>query len=191
MNKTYSKTLRHALLAAPIIALLASCASDGGMTAATTKPMKDNELGVPADYRAWPVFLAEVQRPDAKQVREIWINPVGAKTAKGGMFPDGTVSVMELWKAKEGPDGQLVKDASGKLVKGELAKIYVMGKFKGSGASAPEGFKNGDWVYSTFAPDGKTVTADPIIGCRGCHLPLGEAKDFVHRYDEYFEKRKS
>jgi len=24
--------------------------------------------------------------------------------------------------------------------------------------------------------------------CRGCHLPLNEA-DFVHRYDEYFDKR--
>ena len=25
--------------------------------------------------------------------------------------------------------------------------------------------------------------------CRACHLPLGEKKDFVQRYDEYFAKR--
>jgi hemoglobin len=32
------------------------------------------------------------------------------------------------------------------------------------------------------------MTADPIAACRGCHLPL-VTKDFVHRYDEYFDKR--
>jgi hemoglobin len=155
-----------------------------------TKPMKDGELAVPADYKSWPVFLAEVQRPDVKQVREIYINPIGAKATAGGQFADGTVSVMELWKAKEGPDGALMKTADGKLVKGDLAKVFVQGKFKGSGANAPEGLKNGDWVYSAYLADGKTAAPDPTAACRACHLPLGEAKDFVHRYDEYFQKRK-
>lgn len=184
------KKLGYALLAAPIVAFIASCASDSMAPAVATKPMKDGELALPANYKSWPVFLAEVQRPDAKQIREIWINPVGAKAARGGQFPDGTVSVMELYKAKEGPDGALLKDASGKLVKGDLAKVFVMGKFKGSGASAPEGLRNGDWVYSAYMADGK-VAPDPIVGCRACHLPLGESKDFIHRYDEYFEKRRS
>jgi Cytochrome P460 len=184
------KKLGYALLAAPIVAFIASCASDTMAPAVATKAMKDGELALPANYKSWPVFLSEVQRPDAKQIREIWINPVGAKAQRGGAFPDGTVSVMELYKAKEGPDGALLKDASGKLVKGDLAKVFVMGKFKGSGASAPDGLRNGDWVYSAYLADGKAAP-DPIVGCRACHLPLGESKDFVHRYDEYFDKRKS
>ena len=52
------------------------------------------------------------------------------------------------------------------------------------------GLKNGDWVYSAYLADGK-VAPDPIAACRGCHLPLGDAKDYFHRYDEYLAKKKS
>ena len=37
-------------------------------------------------------------------------------------------------------------------------------------------------------PDGKK-TEDPFAPCRACHAPLTEKKDFVQRYDEYFQKR--
>jgi Cytochrome P460 len=175
------------LLLVPIAFFLASCAQSP-MVESTAK-LKDGELAVPADYKNWPKFLSEVQRPDNKQIREIYINSTGAKAVKGGAFPNGTVSVMELYKAQEGPDGTPVKSADGKMVKGPLLKVFVMGKAAGWGESAPAGLKNGDWIYSGFLADGKTVAPDPIATCRACHLPLGEAKDFVHRYDEYFEKR--
>jgi hypothetical protein len=152
--------------------------------------LKDGELAFAADYKSWPAFLLDVQRPDAKQVRSIYINSVGAKTAAGQPFPNGTVSAMEIYKAKENPDGTLVKGADGKLEKGALFKVFFMGKGAGWGESAPAGMKNGDWVYSAYFADGKP-SPDPIVACRSCHLPLGEAKDFVHRYDEYFKARKS
>jgi hypothetical protein len=38
--------------------------------------LNDGELAVPADYTPWPKVLSEIQRPGAKQVREIYINPV-------------------------------------------------------------------------------------------------------------------
>ena len=39
-------------------------------------PLKDGELAIPADYKSWPKFLSEVQRPDAKQgLDEIWSAP--------------------------------------------------------------------------------------------------------------------
>ena len=152
--------------------------------------LTDGQLPLAADYKSWPVFLKEVQRPDAKQIRDIYINTVGSKTAAGKAFPNGTVSVMELYKAKENADGTLSKGANGKLEKGALLKVFVMGKGDGWGESAPAGMKNGDWVYSAYLPDGKPAP-DPIVACRSCHLPLGESKDFVHRYDEYFQARKS
>ena len=152
--------------------------------------LTDGQLPLAADYKSWPVFLKEVQRPDAKQIRDIYINTVGSKTAAGKAFPNGTVSVMELYKAKENADGTLSKGADGKLEKGALLKVFVMGKGDGWGESAPAGMKNGDWVYSAYLPDGKPAP-DPIVACRSCHLPLGESKDFVHRYDEYFQARKS
>ena len=167
--------------------LLVSCAQT---PPAPVVKLKDGELPLAADYKTWPVFLAGVQRPDAKQIRDIYINKAGAGAAAGKPFPNGTVSVMELYKAKENADGTLSKGADGKLEKGALLKVFVMGKGEGWGESAPAGMKNGDWVYSAYLADGKPAP-DPIVACRSCHLPLGEAKDWVHRYDEYFSSRKS
>jgi hemoglobin len=148
--------------------------------------VKDGELRVPADYKSWPKFLSEVQRPDAKQVREIYMNPAGKGTKEGQPFPNGTILVMENYKAVES-GGQLAKGADGKLVKGELAKVFVMGKDEGWGTTAPEGLKNGDWVYAAYDPSG-SATPDNLVTCRACHIPL-DKKDFVHRYDEYFQRR--
>jgi hemoglobin len=158
------------------VIFLASCAD---MVSTPAVKYKDSEQPIPADYKSWPKFLSEVQRPDAKQVREIYVNPLGHRTQKGQLFPNGTVFVMENYAAKPGADG--------KLAKGDLLRVFVMGKGEGWGETAPQGLRNGDWVYASYGADGK-MTADPIAPCRACHLPL-TAKDFVHRYDEYFDKR--
>jgi hypothetical protein len=163
---------------------LASCAQ---MAPAPVVKYKDAEIPLPADYKTWPKFVVEVQRPDAKQVRDIYVNPQGNKASKGSTFPNGTVFVMENYKALENADGSLQKGLDGKLKKGPLLRAFVMGKGEGWGESAPEGLRNGDWVYASYGADGK-LTQDPIAPCRACHLPL-TGKDFVHRYDEYFEKR--
>lgn len=147
---------------------------------------KDGELGYPADYKTRPKFLSEVQRPDAKQVCELYVNAVGARTSQGQMFPNGTVMVMELYKAKM--NGEVPETgADGKLIKGDLAKVFVMGKGEGWGQDMPDHLKNGSWVFSAFGPDGKSLAED-FMKCRACHAPL-PTKYFVHRYDEYFDKR--
>jgi len=150
--------------------------------------LKDGEVVLPSDYKSWPRFLPSVDRTDNKQIRDIYINPTGAKTNAGDKFPNGTISVMEIYKAHQNPDGSLRKGADGSLTKDGLSKIFVMQKGAGWGELAPEGLKNGDWSYSAYMPNG-TASPEPTAACRGCHLPLGESKDFVHRYDEYFEKR--
>ncbi len=107
-------------LALLTVVLLWGC-SELGTTpnASTSLGQKDGTLALPGNYMVWQKFLSDVQRPDVKQVRELFINPVGAKTAAGQNFPNGTV--MELYKAKmagEAPE----TGADGKLVKGDLAK---------------------------------------------------------------------
>lgn len=170
-----------------MVMALWGCSQMGTNPAATApaKP-KDGELAYPADYKTWPKFLSEVQRPDAKQVRELFINSVGARTNQGQIFPNGTVMVMELYKAKMNVDVPET-GADGKLIKSDLAKVFVMAKGEGLGQDVPENLKNGNWVFSAFGPDGKPLAED-FTKCRACHAPLA-AKDFVHRYDEYFEKR--
>ena len=166
------------MLRAASVALIACVAS------AQTPQFKDNEQPIPVDYKGWPKFLSNVQRPDVRQVREIYINPVGAAAKEGQPFPAGTILVMENYAAKLGADGIAEKDADGRLVKGNLLRIFVMGKGEGWGNSAPQGLRNGDWVYAAYGVDG-TLSGDPIAPCRSCHLPLAQ-KDYVPRYDEYF-----
>lgn len=176
--------MKHLNLALAAL-LLVSCAHMAPAPVAVK--YKDAELPLPAEYKSWPKFVVDIERPDAKQVRDIYVNSVGNATLRGSTFPNGTLFVMEIYKAAETSEGALQKGLDGKLVKGTLFKVFVMGKGEGWGASAPEGLKNGDWVYASYGADGKG-SQDPIAPCRACHLPL-TGKDFVHRYDEYFEKR--
>lgn len=169
----------------PFLILLGSCA---GPSPAPPKMLHDGELAVPADYRSWPIFLNHVDRPDLKQVRDIWINPIGARARSGQDFANGTQLVMALYAAKTHPDGTLLTVAGGKLVKDKLLKVFIMGKDAGWGQGAPEGLKNGDWIYAAYLADAKTPSGDPSGPCRTCHLPLA-GQDFVFRSDEYFSSR--
>lgn len=171
---------RLSLAAVGVAVLLAGCAT-------TSTPLNDGEIPLPADYKSWPKFLHAVQRPDAKQVRDIYINPVGYRARAGESFAHGTLLVMENYAAQTNPDGSLKTGPDGKLVKGNLLRIFVQGKGPGWGQSALPDLRNGDWAYTAYGPDGKPV-ADPTAACRACHLPLTQ-KDFVHRYDEYFASR--
>ncbi|MGB0909748.1 MAG: cytochrome P460 family protein [Nitrospirales bacterium] len=149
---------------------------------------KDGELMFPKDYKTFPTFLKGIQKPNA--VRDLHINMIGSKAQQGQPFANGSILVMEVFKAQKDMNDELAKDTQGNLVKGELAKVLVMQKGNGWGMNAPAGMKNGNWIYSAFKPNGERIDVD-YAKCRGCHLPLGDAKDYVHRYDEYFEKRGS
>jgi len=155
-----------------------------GMAAMATAPGPDGKVALPADYRSWPKFLTDIPKGEAKQVRDIYINPIGARTSAGQAFPNGTIMVMEIYKAKMDGD-KLAVGADGKLTKGDLAKIFVMGKEQGWGNNVPENLKNGDWAYAAYDASSKPLMED-FTKCRACHMPLAQ-KDFVHRYDEYFQ----
>lgn len=146
---------------------------------------KDGELKFPANYEEFPRFLNGIQKP--KHVRDLFINPTGNTGRAGKLLPDGTILVMEIYNAKLDADGNAIKRPDGKNTKDNLAKIYVMQKGKDWGKNAPAGLKTGDWIFSAFSPDGQPIKVD-YSACRSCHLPLDD-KDFVHRYNEFFNKR--
>ncbi len=151
-----------------------------GMTVAlAADAIHDGGIPLPKHYAHWAVFLKDVQRPDAKQVRELYVNSVGAKAKEGDPFPVGTTFVMENHEAASG--------ANGELTSGPIVRIFVMRKIKGTPEGVPEGLQNGSWIYGSFTADGKPA-ADDYQKCRACHLPLA-SKDFVQRYDEYFKTR--
>ncbi|HVO08660.1 MAG TPA: cytochrome P460 family protein [Burkholderiaceae bacterium] len=168
-------------------AAIVAAATLWGCATTAPPPVKDGELAVPADYKSWPKFLSAVQRPDAKQVREIYMSPVARDATAAGGFPNGTVLVMENYAAKARVDGTLETGADGKLVKGDLLRVFVMGKNAGWGADVSEALRNGNWVYAAWLPGGQKAP-DDLNTCRACHLPMA-GKDFVHRYDEHFASR--
>ena len=157
----------------------------GAGAEAGTAP-KDGEVALPADYKTWPKFLSEVQREDAKQVRELFVSPSGARACPTAAFPQGAQLVMELYKAKAEGEA-LAKGADGKLIKGDLLKVFVMEKNDGWGQEVPDNLRNGTWVFGAYGPDGKALAED-FTKCRACHAPLSQ-KDFVHRYDEFCAER--
>jgi len=162
------------------------CATAGSVSVAQSgSGPKDGELKFPDKYDTFPTFLKAVQKP--KHVRELFVNPTGAKTQKGEKFPNGSILVMEIYNAKKDSSGNAIKRPDGRNAKDNLAKFYVMEKGAGWGRNAPDGLRNGDWIFAAFTPDGKPMDAD-YTKCRGCHLPL-KGEDFVHRYNEYFNKR--
>jgi len=157
-----------------------------GMASAMAATGPDGTLPLPADYKSWPKFLTDIPKGEAKQVRDIYINPTGARTSAGQNFPNGTVMVMEIYKAKMDGD-KLMAGMDGKPMKGDLAKVFVMGKEQGWGDKLPESLKNGDWAYAAYDASSKPLMED-FTKCRACHTPLAQ-KDYVHRYDEYFQTR--
>jgi hemoglobin len=177
--------MKPMLVAAGAFALVA-CSPMPSMQAKA--PTKDGEPTVPANYKSWPRMIMEVQRPDAKQVRDMYVNPEGYRARNGESFPYGTIMVMENYAASAKPDGSLETGPDGKLVKGSLVRIFIMEKAKGAGQDVPDALRNGEWVYASYDASGKK-TDDNLMACRGCHLTVTEKKDFVHRYDEYFQKR--
>jgi len=167
-----------------LMALLVAC----GVTQMSSEPKyEDGEVPLPNNYKDWPKFLSAVQRPDVKQVRDIYVNPTGSKAQPGQPFPNGTMFVMENYAAALQGDGSPAQGPDGKLVKGNLLRVFVMSKNEGNGTKVPPELKNGDWVYASYDAAGNK-TADPLNACRACHLPLA-SKDYVQRYDEYFATR--
>ena len=169
------------ICAMAVLVSLSWVGGPAGAVAHAASP-KDGEVTLPADYANWPKLLSGVQREDTKQVRELYVNPGGAKACPAGVFPHGTRLVMELYKAKT--EGETVlKGTDGKLIKGDLAKVFVMEKNEGWGQDVPDHLKNGSWVFGAYGPDGNALAED-FTKCRACHAPLAQ-KDFVHRVDEF------
>jgi len=96
--------------------------------------------------------------------------------------------VMEIYNPKKKPDGTFEQGPDGKLVKDKLAKIFVMEKQAGWAQDVSENLRTGSWVYSAFDGNGQPMQVN-YSDCRACHVPLGAAKDWIHRYDEYFQTR--
>jgi len=124
--------------------------------------------------------VSGVERKDKKQIRDLYINPVGATAKAGEPFPDESQLVVDVFEA--------ATDSTGTFVKGKLTKVYLMHKVHGAGATLKAGtIGNGDWLYGAWLADTHTPTGEDFATCRGCHAPQA-GSDYLFKTEEYFAK---
>jgi plastocyanin len=161
------------------IAVSAACVAGGALIAATTMAGPEN-IKFPEGYEKG-VLYSTLDRHDTKQYRELFSTPEAVKAVREGRpIPHGTVLTLVQYGAKKDDKGNVLKDAKGRFVKGDLIGYTVMEKRKGWGAGYPAEWRNGEWEYAAFTKD-KQPNAKANAGiqnCFVCHKPH-EGQDFV------------
>ncbi|HMH52867.1 MAG TPA: cytochrome P460 family protein [Candidatus Acidoferrum sp.] len=137
-----------------------------------------DKIAFPENYKDG-VLYAVIDRYDVKQFRELYGTAAAVQAAREGKpIPSGSVLTLVQFKAQVDGQGNPIKDANGRFVKGDLIAYTVMEKRAGWGTEYPDDLRNGDWEYAAFGADRKLNDKANYKGCFQCHKPH-EAQDFV------------
>jgi plastocyanin len=137
-----------------------------------------DKVAFPENYASGTLY-ATVDRYDIKQYRELFATPSAVEAVrKGQPIPSGTVLTLVQYKAQVDAQGNPVKDANGRFIKGELVGYAAMEKRTGWGAEYPNDIRNGEWEYQAFTADKKVNDKANLRNCFVCHKPH-EKQDFV------------
>lgn len=134
---------------------------------------KPGEIKFPEGYSAnFTNYLSLDRTQNDDQIIRLFANDIAIKGLREtGAFPDGSVLVGEIYKARKNAAGEVIETDLGRRVRDKLAVIAVMEKRKGFGDRLAPEFKNGDWDFAAFKPDGSAAGKD-LNQCRACHAPL-------------------
>lgn len=167
-----------------VLLVLTLAATSCPIAMAADKISATLKSSVDRNYRRTYQFYWRDYSEDKRQIRDFYINRVMASAvADGRAIPNGAIIVMEVSGAELEPDGQVLRDGSGKMILGSLNVISVMENINGAGALVPKDQANGDWAYFFFSDnfDDKTTSADRA-DCLKCHKSA-EGSAFVFTYD--------
>jgi hypothetical protein len=142
-----------------------------------------DKVAFPENYAQGMMYYS-FDRPDVKQYRETFVTSAAIDALKNGQpVPSGTVITTVLYKAQLDADGNPVKDANGRFIKGDLVGYAVMEKRTGWGAEYPEEKRNGEWEYQVFTTDKKVNDKANLNACFECHKPHAST-DFLFTADK-------
>jgi hypothetical protein len=165
----------------------AALAAAVGMLAASALVVQVHAGGdlvkFPESYAQGTLYTT-VDRADNKQYRELYVSPPAAIEAakKGEPLPSGTVLTLVQYRAQLDAQGNPVKDANGRFLKGDLVAYTVMEKRTGWGTEYPDTIRNGEWEYQAFTANRQVNTNAKLENCFACHKPLPQNQDFVFSY---------
>jgi cytochrome c553 len=135
----------------------------------------------PADYRASFTRYLTMDFPDDKLVRHYFANSVAIRAAKAGeTLPDGSMILVEVYKAALDDKGSPVRGDDGHFAPGELAGYAAMERQAGWGEALPEMLRNENWNYAPFSADRVIRSGFNQAICFACHKPRnGESHMFT------------
>ena len=137
-----------------------------------------DKVAFPENYASGTLYVT-VDRYDIKQYRELFATPAAVEAVRNGQpIPSGTVLTMVQYKAQVDAQGNPIKDANGRFLKGDLAGYAVMEKRSGWGSEYPADIRNGEWEYQAFTADKTVNDKANLRNCFVCHKPH-EKQDFV------------
>jgi len=141
-----------------------------------------DKVAFPDKYKDGVLYTI-ADRYDIKQYRELYASPPAAIQAakEGKPLPHGTVLTIVQYKAQVDAQGNPLKDARGRFMKGDLVGYGVMEKRQGWGAEYPDDLRIGEWEYTAFTADGKFNDRANFKSCFQCHKPH-DGQDFVMSY---------
>ena len=142
-----------------------------------------DRVGFPVDYTHTLRQVSDTEFHELSGVSTVYANELAAASPgfSQARYPNGSVIAMEFADAQRDGEGQLLRDAKGAPLKGEVLHVDVMRRGAGFGEAYGES-RAGEWEFASYAPDGRTLQSpDKTAHCAGCHRNAGADKDFVFR----------
>jgi cytochrome c553 len=128
-------------------------------------------VALPADLAGFTHYFT-FNHKGRKQLRKVYANKVALDAARAGReLPDGSVIVVEAFKAKMGADKKPVVGADGFFVSTGRAGFTAMERQAGWGNDFPGMIRNGNWHYGVFKPDRSPRPVNQAT-CLTCHKPF-------------------
>jgi cytochrome c553 len=128
-------------------------------------------VSLPADLLGFTHYFT-FNHKGRKQLRYVYANKVALEAAKAGKdLPDGSVIVVEAFKAEIGPNKKPVVGADGFYVATGRAGYTAMEGRAGWGNDFPGMIRNSNWQYGVFKADGSPRPNVNQASCLSCHLP--------------------
>ena len=111
-----------------------------------------------------------------KQLRKIYANKVALEAAMAGKdLPDGSLIVVEAFKAKLGPDKEPVTGSDGLYIANGRAGFTAMERRTGWGDDFHPAIRNSNWHYGVYKPDRSPRPNVNQASCLSCHKPYAGA----------------
>lgn len=151
----------------------------GGAGAAPPSTSSD----FPANYRTSMRRMGDTIYDEKFGLTTVYANELAASVVpfSQARYPDGAVILMEFAQPQRDGEGELLRDAKGAPIRGEILHVDVMQRVAGFGDTYGED-RAGDWKFSSYRRDG-SMLIPPGGGahCAGCHRNAGADKDYVFR----------